>query len=212
MIEQAKITGIKVDNDGTYLKVFVPKRNLQNEILEKRIRTCEIRLDDNRRITSEQRKKAYACIRDISKYTGIPPETQKEILKYLFVEKTGGEYISLSNCSIDQAREFINLIMDVILENGIQMDESGIDRSDDTDHYLWKCLEQRVCAVCGKPFSDRHHISGSRIGMGNNRNKTSNAGRKMICLCREHHNICHKDEVGFFKRYHIYGVHFEEGD
>ena len=45
-----------------------------------------------------------------------------------------------------------------------------------------------------------------------NRNKISNTGRKMVCLCREHHNICHKDEVGFFKKYHIYGVYFEDGD
>ena len=211
-MEHAKLKAYKVTQDGTELKIFVPNRNLQNEIIDGRVRTCEIRLEDNRKISYEQRKKAYACIADISKYTGYQPEQAKELMKYLYIIRTGGEYFSLSNCSMETAKEFINVLLDYIIENGIQMDESGVDRSEDIDHYLWKCLEQRVCAVCGKHFSDRHHISGSRIGMGNNRNKISNAGRKMICLCREHHNICHKDEVGFFKRYHIYGVHFEEGD
>ena len=206
MIEQANITGIKVDHDGTYLKVFVPKRNLQNEILEKRIRTCEIRFDDNRRITSEQRKKAYACIRDISKYTGIPPETQKELLKYLFVEKTGGEYISLSNCSIDQAREFINLIMDVILENGIQMDESGIDRSDDTDHYLWKCIEQKVCCICGRK-AEIHHSQA--IGRGFNRKHFDDSNLMKMALCRNHHTESHTiGQKEFMKKYKVYGIKY----
>ena len=208
MIEQAKITGIKVDEEGTYLKVFIPKRNIQNEILEKRIRTCEIRLDDNRRITSEQRKKAYACIRDISRYTGIPPETQKELLKYLFVERTGGEYISLSNCSIDQAREFINLIMDVLLENGIQMDESGIDRSDDTDHYLWKCIVERRCCICGRK-AEIHHIQA--IGRGFNRRNFDDSSLIKMALCREHHTESHKiGQKDFCNKYHVYGVLYKE--
>ena len=69
-MEHAKLKAYKVTQDGTELKIFVPNRNLQNEIIDGRVRTCEIRLEDNRKISYEQRKKAYACIADISKYTG----------------------------------------------------------------------------------------------------------------------------------------------
>ncbi|MFQ9151616.1 MAG: putative HNHc nuclease [Blautia sp.] len=55
-------------------------------------------------ISIEQRKKAYATIRDISDYTGYLPEVQKEWLKYLHIANTGCRYFSLSDCSMDTAR------------------------------------------------------------------------------------------------------------
>ena len=47
-MEHAKLKAYKVTQDGTELKIFVPNRNLQNEIIDGRVRTCEIRLEDNR--------------------------------------------------------------------------------------------------------------------------------------------------------------------
>ena len=129
-------------------------------------------------------------------------------MKYLFVEKTGGEYISLSNCSIDQAREFINLIMDVILENGIQMDESGIDRSDDTDHYLWKCIEQKVCCICGRK-AEIHHSQA--IGRGFNRKHFDDSNLMKMALCRNHHTESHTiGQKEFMKKYKVYGIKYKE--
>ena len=58
MHELAKITGIRPDIEGTEMKVFVPKRNLMNVIMDKRIHDVELRLDDGRTISNEQRKKA----------------------------------------------------------------------------------------------------------------------------------------------------------
>ena len=57
MHELAKITGIRPDIEGTEMKVFVPKRNLMNVIMDKRIHDVELRLDDGRTISNEQRKK-----------------------------------------------------------------------------------------------------------------------------------------------------------
>ena len=68
--------------DGTELVVFVPKMRLGDLVRRKRICNAEIRFDDGRHISAEQRKKAYATIRDIADWAGYPPEEMKEILVY----------------------------------------------------------------------------------------------------------------------------------
>ena len=60
---------------------------------------------------SRERKKAYATIRDIADYTGYPPEVCKELMKTEHIIRTGDEEFSLSNCSMDTAREFISTLM-----------------------------------------------------------------------------------------------------
>ena len=207
-MEHAKLKAYKVTQDGTELKIFVPNRNLQNEIIDGRVRTCEIRLEDNRKISYEQRKKAYACIADISKYTGYQPEQAKELMKYLYIIRTGGEYFSLSNCSMETAKEFINVLLDYIIENGIQMDESGVDRSEDIDHYLWKCLRERKCCVCGRK-ADLHHVKA--IGRGNNRKHFDDSNLMKMALCRNHHTESHTiGQKEFMKKYKVYGIKYKE--
>lgn len=207
-MEHAKLKAYKVTQDGTELKIFVPNRNLQNEIIDGRVRTCEIRLEDNRKISYEQRKKAYACIADISKYTGYQPEQAKELMKYLYIIRTGGEYFSLSNCSMETAKEFINVLLDYIIENGIQMDESGVDRSEDIDHYLWKCLRERKCCVCGRK-ADLHHSQA--IGRRFNRKHFDDSNLMKMALCRNHHTESHTiGQKEFMKKYKVYGIKYKE--
>ena len=207
-MEHAKLKAYKVTQDGTELKIFVPNRNLQNEIIDGRVRTCEIRLEDNRKISYEQRKKAYACIADISKYTGYQPEQAKELMKYLYIIRTGGEYFSLSNCSMETAKEFINVLLDYIIENGIQMDESGVDRSEDIDHYLWKCLRERKCCVCGRK-AEIHHSKA--IGRGFNRKHFDDSNLMKMALCRNHHTESHTiGQKEFMKKYKVYGIKYKE--
>lgn len=109
MYELAKLQGYRIDRNGTTLKILIPDRNYQEQIINKRIRSCGIWLEDGRHITAEQRKKAYATIRDIAEFTGYLPEEQKEWLKYLYIMRTGGNYISLGTCSVEEAKEFINV-------------------------------------------------------------------------------------------------------
>lgn len=74
---------------GTELYITVPDRKLGDMLTERCIKRAEMRFDDGRTISIEQRKKAYATIRDIADYTGYLPEEQKEWLKYLYIAQTG---------------------------------------------------------------------------------------------------------------------------
>lgn len=206
MYELAKLTGYRIYQDGTELKVFIPNVNLQEPIESKKMRSAGIWLDDGRHISAEQRKKTYATIADISRYTGYLPEEAKEWLKYIHIARTGCSYFSLSTCSMDTAREFINTLMEFALEHGVILEDLGVNRTDDVSKYLYYCIKHRKCAVCGQSNGDIHHCEGSRVGMGNNRNKVVNTKRKLICLCREHHTICHNDEFSFMEKNHVYGI------
>lgn len=195
-------------DDGTEILINVPNYKLGDMLSKKRIQKAEIRFDDGRTISAEQRRKVYATIRDIAEYTGDLPEALKETLKYYHMERTGEPHFSLSDCSMDTAREFINTIMDLVLEWGIPLSEAGIERTDDIGKYLYFCIKHKKCAICGKT-GEIHHEDA--IGMGNDRTQIDDSEYRKICLCREHHSIAHQMGVPRFqKMYKVYGIVVKE--
>lgn len=204
MYEAVKLLKYKEDKDGTELIIKTKNKDISKLIKSKSIKSAEIRFDDGRHISSDQRKKIYATINDISLFTGYLPEEQKEWLKYLHIERTGARYISLSDCSMDEARDFINTILEYALTEGIPLSEPGICRADDIEKYLYYCIKNKRCAVCGRP-GEIHHVD--TIGMGNDRRKVDDKNHRKICLCRTHHTIAHqKGMIDFQKSYHVYGI------
>ncbi len=193
---------------GTEVLINIPDFKIGDILVKKHIKKAEIRFDDGRTISADQRRKAYATIRDISDYTGYLPEEQKEWLKYLHIERTGCEHFSLSSCTMDTAREFINTILEYAIEMGIPLSEEGINRTDDIGKYLYFCIKHRKCAICGKS-GEIHHEDA--IGMGNDRRELDDSNYKKICLCREHHTIAHQIGVPRFqKMYKVYGIIVKE--
>lgn len=208
MYEHAVLEKYRIDQDGTSLQIKIPGVDLGQYITEKKARYAEIRIDDGRTITSLQRRKAYATIRDISSWTGYLPEEQKEWLKYLYIERTGNPYFSLSDCSMDTAREFINTILDYVLEEGIPLSGRGIERTDDIGRYLYSCIKNKRCVVCGRP-GEIHHVDA--IGAGRDRRHVDDSGYRKICLCREHHTVAHQRGMKAFEQmYHVYGIVVQE--
>ena len=204
MYEHVRLESVKEDPSGTSIIIKIPGKRLQEPIVRKRIKDAELRLDDGRTITVEQRKKAYATIRDISDYTGYLPEEQKEWLKYLHIARTGCEYFSLSDCSIDTARGFINTILEFALESGIPLSDLAIERTDDIGKYLYFCIKHKKCCVCGKD-GEIHHVDA--IGMGNDRRRMDDSGYRKMCLCRTHHTIAHQRGMeAFTAMYKVYGI------
>lgn len=208
MYEHVILEGVKDDQTGTTLLVKIPDKRLSDNLVRKRVRSAELRLDDGRTITADQRKKAYATIRDIADYTGYLPEEQKEWLKYLHIARTGCEYFSLSDCSVDQAREFINTILEYALENGVPLSDFAIDRTDDIGKYLYFCIKHKKCCICGRD-GEIHHVD--TIGMGNDRRRIDDRDYRKMCLCRTHHTIAHQRGMRAFEAmYKVYGIVVDE--
>jgi len=177
--------------------------------------TVELLVDDQeqaerlKQITPEQRKKIYAILRDMESYIGDSVDNLKEKTKESFIRATEWEDFSLSNCSKELATDYIEYLITVCFEMGVPLSDNPIDGFEDIDRYLYLCLSKKVCAVCGKP-GEVHHCEGSRIGMGRNRNKVSNDGKELICLCRGHHSELHSmPEEEFMEKYHVHGIVWE---
>lgn len=124
------------------------------------------------------------------------------------MENTGCDYFSLSNCTMDTAREFINTILEFAIKNGIPLSEEAINRTDDIGKYLYFCIMHRKCAVCGRD-GEIHHVD--TIGMGNDRRTVDDSNYRKICLCRTHHTIAHqRGMTEFEKMYKVYGIVIKE--
>lgn len=191
------------------IHIAVPVKNTYF-IEKENITGARIIFDDGRLIRADQRKKAYAIIGEIAEWSGhTPPELEKDILKNDFLIYTGGEYFSLSNCSVTTAREFITWLIDFCFYHDISTRDTMLNRTDDISAYLYSCLYYRKCCICNDK-AEIHHCTGSKIGMGFNRNKVDNIGRQAIALCRKHHNIAHNDEAAFFEKYHVYGIKLDK--
>lgn len=165
---------------------------------------AEIRFDDNRRITAEQRKKTWALIGDIAKHTGFNPIEAGDWMKAYYMAESGAEYFSLSNCSVTTARLFISYIIEFCFLWNIPFKKKGMEMHDDINAYVWLCIKYRKCVLCGQK-ADWHHIDA--VGAGNNRKTVDHSSRRLIALCRRHHNEAH--QIGkdtFLNKHHIDGI------
>lgn len=77
MYEHVVLEKYRVDDSGTHLQIVIPNRDISYYITDKKAKYGELRIDDGRHISSAQRKKIYATIRDISDWSGYVPEEQK---------------------------------------------------------------------------------------------------------------------------------------
>ena len=82
MIVTAKIE--KVEDGKLVLK---PDMDISRFVDQKRPRRVEVRLDDGRAISADQRRKIFAIIRDISLWSGQEPEELRLYLEWDFCSR-----------------------------------------------------------------------------------------------------------------------------
>ena len=98
-----------------------------------------------------------------------------------------------------QARLYITYLIDFCILHGIDTGEPLYKLCEDIERYVWACLMQKRCAVCGKK-AELHHVKA--IGLGRNRNRIYQIGMPVLPLCRLHHNEAHRiGQDTFLKRY-----------
>lgn len=202
MITTAKILKV-VDNQ----LILAPDADLSREIAKKHIGKVELRLNDGRAISNEQRKKIFAIVRDIAIWSGHEPEYIRAFLTWDFCLKSGVDAFSLSDVDMTTAKDFITYLINFCFYNDVPTKDTLLNQTDDIGKYLYMCLEHRKCAICNKP-AEVHHVD--RIGMGRDREKIVHVGLKAIALCREHHDEAHLREKDLLKEYFVYGIKLDE--
>lgn len=169
---------------------------------------------DSRHISDEQRRKAWALMTEIAVFQGQSKEDtyaeQKTAftLKHLDILQDG--LFRLSNATVSTARAFITMLVEIIIEYGIPTKEPLYGLCDDIPRYVYACLMNKKCAVCGKK-AEIHHCEGSTVGMGRNRKTMVHLGLELMPLCREHHGECHNiGQKAFNEKYHLQGIPADE--
>lgn len=215
-----KIVDVKENEKGTYVILHVPGHKIGSELNRFKNSAAidsELLIDDKRRITSDQLKKIWATINDIAEYHGwLSSEDLKDILVENFCHERNIEVFSLSRrndnaASVTIAREFITYLIDFCIEWEIPLIDLAVNRTEDIDKYIYKCLAERICCITGRPGAQIHHVEGSRVGMGRDRRSINHLGLELIPLSPEWHSRVHiEGEYFIFKKYKIYGLKADE--
>jgi len=191
--------------------IFVPCNVMQTELINAKDDVI-VEFDDGRSITAAQRRKAYVLLKFIAEGLGYTPlEVTKELTKYMFIG-TGysvkDDMFSLSDCSRTEARLYITFLIEFCLINAIPCGEPLWKLAEDIPRYVWGCLVNKRCAVCGKK-PQLHHVDS--VGQGRNRKEICHIGMRCLPLCDHHHREIHN--IGrdtFLEKYHLEPVEIDE--
>jgi len=203
------IQGYISDYDGEHLRIIAPFSH--DYLIERReISECEIRLNDGRTISNQQRKFAHATLRDIADYTGYRMsgtddlDEIKAVMKYHYIAATGREWFSLSDCSITTANEFLTFLIEFCLEHDIPTCGSLAERSPDIARYIYACLVHKKCCITQKK-AQLHHVD--QVGLGRDRKDIIHLGMRVLPLHWEKHREAHDmGKKSFEEKYHVFGI------
>ena len=191
----------KGNGDGTYNiqidNVKIPFKNL--EMLTRGLGTeVELKFIDPDDISHKQRKLIFALLGDIEEHTGDPVEYRRHRLTLEFMAYKNIDEFSLSNCSMTDAREFIEFILTFIFRNNIPITYDTSDLLKEDKAFLYYATINRKCVICGEENAQlAHHY---HIGRGMNRNKMDHYGYEVLALCHKHHRLQHNIGIRTFDK------------
>lgn len=198
------VDGKIIRYDGSTIFISAPFTDT-DFLISRKIENCTIILDDGRNITSQQRKYIYAILRDIADYTGHEVEMLKDHFKASALSRTGGNWYSLSDCSMTEANELIETLIEFCVEWRIPTRDSLAEFAPNLDKYLYFCMKNKVCCITRREGAELHHVD--HVGMGRDRNEIPHLGLRAMPLLRKYHIEAHTiGQESFESKYHIHGI------
>lgn len=189
--------------------VFVPMQNT-HILKDMSCNMVDVRLCDGRCISPEQTAKAKILTNAIANYTGYHQFEIDQIFKYQFCMDNQIEYFSLADCEMRTAYEYITFLVDWCMDNSVPVKMPTDRFIEDWHRFIYKSIENRLCAVSGLSGAEIHHCTGSRVGMGRDRRKILHEGLICIPLLPQYHDECHRDEVKFMEKYKLFGIELDK--
>ena len=198
---------LSVDNDTITIRVCA---DAQGWCFDHDAKTVEVRIDDGRTITADQRRKIYATMRDIAEWSGDMPDAIKAYFKWSFCGDNEHEDFSLSDVDRETASEFLSYLIDFCVQNGVPCSDPLWNRCEDIERYMYACVMTRTCCITGKKNAQIHHYT--RVGMGRNRNEICQVGMFVVPLSADIHTMIHftGGEDEFYEKHHIQPIALTE--
>lgn len=210
-----QLKGQIVDADQRYMYIRVP---FIQEYIRQDMRDAAVFLADGRRITPEQRRKAWALVGEVAAWAGYKASEKSSLnaeLKRDFLLKRVDDLtakaigkFSLSDVDVTTASLYISYLVDFVLENGVPTHQPITELCEDIQAAVYAAAIHKRCIVCGKK-ADLHHVD--RVGMGGDRHDMCHIGMRALPLCREHHNEAHQHgDAALMEKYHLETVVIDE--
>ena len=156
---------------------------------------ADVRVVDPFKITDKQRRKIFTLCNDIEAYMRCLFMDYVEVL-YGYEKR-----LSLSDCTRDQAKQVIEVILDWMFHNNIPLNYKTSDLLKNDKAFLYWATVNRNCVLCGKSNADlAHHYA---IGRGANHKKMQHYDYEVLALCRFHHQEQHNIGVKSFDEKYI---------
>ena len=221
--------------DGRGITAFAEYADYE-KLMKQKIDKCEIRLTDGRQISPEQRNKIFALIKDITNFVSggrndtefmemltamqlryvydlTDTEAVRAQLTYHYCQASKIDMFSLASrgpntIDMTTARDFIDWLVELCIEYEIPCTDTLLNRCEDMQRYLYACVMNRSCCICGKK-ADIHEYD--KVGMGRERETIHHVGQRVQPLCREHHQ--EEERLGqkaFDEKYHLSWVKLDE--
>ena len=117
---------------------------------------ADVRVVDPFKITDKQRRKIFALCNDIEAYTGQP----RDYMRYLFMDYVEVLYgyekrLSLSDCTREQAKQIIEVILDWVFHNNIPLNYKTSDLLKNDKAFLyWSTFYLGVRLLKATNFQD----------------------------------------------------------
>jgi hypothetical protein len=181
-----------------------PVENLSDEV--------QVLWQDRRARSLDQIRKAWALMGEIAEFQGQDKEDVYREQQIAFSAKSLGllqeSLFHLSTATVSEARAFIDLLIEIVVEYGIPTKQPLVEMCEDVSKYVYACMMHKRCAVCGHP-ADLHHVS--TVGMGRDRKQINHLGLEALPLCRDHHSEYHTiGGTAFLNRYHLIPIKIDE--
>ena len=175
-------------------------------LIKRGYKECNVQMIDSRRMSDKQRKTCYSLINAISEWSGECADRTKDRMKIKFLTEdlatTADKLFSLSNSPMSLVCAFERFLVRFMLDWDVPCNFSLLQFADDTADYIYSCLINKKCCICGKSGADLHHID--RVGIGRDRHDIIHEGMEALPLCREHHGEAHTTgDKSLFDKYHF---------
>lgn len=175
-----------------------------NRALLRKYKNVLIGFSDGRKISAKQMRKIYVLLKYIAEWIGDTEENTKALMKIQFnmqIQSVGKHIISFRDCDMTTAREFISLLINFMIENEIYSGEPLYLLNDDIEKYIYACLINKKCCVCGN-HAQLHHDECHKMSQYQFNKKYHLEPLK----------ISDKDKNMFIKKYGLSKKNFEGGD
>lgn len=209
---------VDVDARWMYLRVpYIP------EYVHQDMREATVFLPDGRRISPEQRRKAWALVGEVTAWAGYKASEKEDVnnnLKRDFLLRRVDELtakaigkFSLSDVDMATASQYISFLVDFVIENEVPTHQPITELCDDIQQAVYSSMIHKRCIVCGKKAT-LHHVD--RVGMGNDRREICHIGMRALPLCwgtgaEGHHQEAHRiGDRALCEKYHLEPVVIDE--